>query len=522
MNERELRLEYRDYVRFNRLLLDRCGMYFSESRQSELALGVKQAFAASTCANLDDYYTLLLDPKAGAMEMDRLINAVTVGETHFFRNQPQFNALYHHILPEIIARQRPLRALRIWSAGCASGEEAYSVAMLLRALLPDVNQWQITILATDINNEALERARQAVYGEWAFREERARLWRHRYFSLEGKRYQLRPEVRRMVTFARLNLVDDVYPSYDTNTTALDLILCRNVTIYFSETVTRRVVGRFYEALIPGGWLVVGHAEPSLRIYQRYETCNYPDAVMYRRPFQATASGIERATTPVRLAWPLLTEECLLPEAEPPAASAPADTNESEPPRAELPGDLLEQAEEWIHEGRAEEARDLLLNLAAARPDDVDVGALLGRAYANLGDWRNAEHWCAHAVALDKLAGDAYYTLSLVYQHQGRLDEAITMMKKVVYLDRNHILGHFGLADLYRDKRLWGQAQKSLENARRLLNSHADDDLIPGSGGITVSSLRETIFRQQQRWGLNTSGQFYAKEDYGGNSRTTHN
>lgn len=488
MNGRELRLEYRDYVRFNRLLLDRCGMYFSESRQSELALGVKQAFAASTCISLDDYYSLLLDPKSGAMEMDRLINAVTVGETHFFRNQPQFDALYHHVLPELITRQRPLRALRIWSAGCASGEEAYSVAMLLRELLPDANDWAITILATDINNEALDRARQALYGEWAFREERARLWRQRYFIREGKRYRLKPEVRRMVTFARLNLVDDVYPSYETNTTSLDLVLCRNVTIYFSELVTRRVVARFYEALTPGGWLVVGHAEPSLSVYHRYETCNYPDAVLYRRPFQSTA-----VASPV---WTPLAEPCNLPEDAPPY-HPPA-------PRTETPGDLLEQAEEWIHDGRAEEARDLLLTLSASRPDDATVGTLLGRAYANLGDWRNAEYWCAQAVALDKLAGDAYYTLSLIYQHQGRLDEAITMMKKVVYLDRNHILGHFGLADLYRDKRLWGQAQKSLDNARRLLNGHADDDLIPGSGGITVSSLRETILRQQQRWGLETS------------------
>ncbi|HNT73636.1 MAG TPA: CheR family methyltransferase [Anaerolineae bacterium] len=515
MNERELRLEYRDYVRFNRLLLDRCGMYFSESRQSELALGVKQAFAASTCVNLDAYYTLLLDPKGGAMEMDRLINAVTVGETHFFRNQPQFDALYHHVLPAIIARQRSLRALRIWSAGCASGEEAYSVAMLLRELLPDANDWAITILATDINNEALDRARQAVYGEWAFREERARLWRQRYFIPEGKRYRLKPEVCRMVTFARLNLVEDVYPSYETNTTTLDLILCRNVTIYFSETVTRRVVARFYEALSPGGWLVVGHAEPSLSVYQRYETCNYPDTVLYRRPCQSTLGGVERGGASARSARPPAVEPPALPEDTPPSYPPPA-------PAVETPGDLLEQAEEWIHDGRAEEARDLLLTLSASRPGDALVGVLLGRAYANLGDWRNAEYWCAHAVHLDKLAGDAYYTLSLVYQHQGRLDEAITMMKKVVYLDRNHILGHFGLADLYRDKRLWGQAQKSLDNARRLLNGHADDDLIPGSGGITVSSLRETIFRQQQRWGLETSEQRYIQEEYSGNGRTTRN
>ncbi|MFB0546913.1 MAG: CheR family methyltransferase [Anaerolineae bacterium] len=124
-----------------------------------------------------------------------------------------------------------MRTLRIWSAGCASGEEPYSIAMVLRQLLPDVDEWAITILATDVNTEALDRARKAVYGDWAFREERARQWRRRYFRPRGKRHELIPEVRRMVTFAQLNLTENSYPAYETNTTFMDMILCRNVMIY---------------------------------------------------------------------------------------------------------------------------------------------------------------------------------------------------------------------------------------------------------------------------------------------------
>jgi len=491
-------LSPRNYAHFKRLLLDCCGMHFSKSRQAELAIGVQQAFAASTCANLDAYYRLLRDPKSGALEMDRLIHTVTVGETHFFRNQPQFNALYEHVLPELIARQRPARTLRIWSAGCASGEEAYSVAMLLRELLPDIHTWSITILGTDINNEALARARRAIYGGWAFREARARLWRKRYFVPEGKNYSLKPEIRSMVTFACLNLVDDVYPGYETNTTSMDLILCRNVTIYFSEMVTRRVINRFYETLVPGGWLVVGHSEPSLSIYQRYETRNFTDTVLYQRaPGNHIAANTDATAPPLSSSDPLAT--LILPgtnkrgNVEKIISSAPPAL-EAAFPEADTEIDIVARAEQLLRDGRSEEARDYLLPLRKAAPHNAILCTLLGQAYANLGDWLNAEHWCRQAIQLNKLTPTAYYTLALVYQHQGQLEHAIKTMKKVVYLDRGYILGHFGLAGLYHDNHQWPQAQKSLDNARRLLHGRPDVQLIPGSAGITVGSLRETIRR----------------------------
>lgn len=503
---RQTALSHHDYGRFNRLLLERCGMHFSKSRQLELTLGVKQAFAASTCANLDDYYHLLLDPQAGTMEMDRLINAVTVGETHFFRNQPQFEALYDYVLPEIIARRQPLRALRIWSAGCSSGEEAYSIAILLRELLPAVDTWSLTILGTDINNEALARARRAQYGNWAFREPQSRLRRGRYFTRDDKTYRLEPAVRSMVTFSRLNLVDDVYPSYSTNTTSMDLILCRNVTIYFSDRVTHRIINRFFDALTPGGWLVVGHAEPSLSIYHRYETRNFTDTVLYQRPechsFGASANGAFfkpfASADPLSTIIPLgLNKQRKTKKASAHSTTPAASTAKTAPLEAETDADILAYAGQLLRNGRSEEARDRLMTLNKTKLNEATVCTLLGQTYANMGDWSDAEHWCQRSIALDKLTPAAYYTLALVYQHQNRLDEAIQTMKKVVYLDREHILGHFGLAGLYRDNQQWTQAQKSLANTRHLLTGMAESLVIPDSGGITVGDLRETVRRQQQ-------------------------
>jgi len=205
-------LGYGDYLRFSRLVHERYALNFPEKRRADLEQGVRQAFAASTCEDLDEYYRLLLDPDHGAVHLQRLVNALTIGESHFFRNRGQFDALYHEVLPEIIERRRSLRTLRIWSAGCAGGQEPYSIAILLRELLPDVDDWAITILATDVNTKALDRARKGLYSEWAFREDRAKRWRYRYFQQIGKRFQIHSDIRQMVTFKQLNLAQEVADS----------------------------------------------------------------------------------------------------------------------------------------------------------------------------------------------------------------------------------------------------------------------------------------------------------------------
>lgn len=486
-------LGYGDYLRFSRLVEARYGLNFPEKRLPDLELGVRRAFAESTCSDLESFYALLQDPDSGSLHLQRLINALTVGESHFFRDAGQFDVLFQVALPEIIARRRALRTLRIWSAGCAGGEEPYSIAIALRELLPDVDEWAITILATDVNTEALARARQGLYSEWAFREARARQLRGRYFRPVDKHYELAPGVRRMVTFAALNLAEGEYPSIKTNTTFMDLILCRNVTIYFTPDITRSVAARFYDALTDGGWLVVGHSEHSLQTYRQFQTRSYPHAILYQRAGQPSAvtENLPVFSPPVVLPTPA----SLPPALEPVVVAAPTED----------PLDVtLARAIELLEYGHSEQARDLLLGVHVSRTRDfAAVQALLGRAYANLGDWDAAERCCREAIRLDRLASPPYYTLALVLQHQGQIDAAISMMKKALYLDREFVLGHFGLADLYRSKGQLAQALKALDNAGRLLAEYPAEALVPDSGGITAANLRDTIIRQQQRWGMET-------------------
>ena len=519
-----LSMGYGDYLRFSAFVQERFGLNFPEKRRMELEIGVRRAFSASTCSTLDEYFDFLQDPLRGTLDLERLVNALTIGETYFFRDAGQFDALAKHVLPQIIERRKTVRTLRLWSAGCASGEEPYSLAMLLTDMLPDLSEWNITILASDINTQNLDRARRGVYGEWAFREARARQLRSRYFSVLGQnQYELAPEIRKMVTFTSLNLAGSDYPSYLNNTMYMDLVICRNVTIYFPEVVTHGVVDRFYSTLVDDGWLVVGHSEHSLNTYQRFHTVNFPDAILYQRRLQPPS--ISEWPLPVdpgaglksvldrQLNRPAAFDNWRADELQAAAEAAKNELSKAEPVRkqesitqprpaldaaATMP-DPLDQAQALIGIGKVEEAVEILLRWLMRNPNHGPACTLLGKTYAGLGNWEEAERWCHLAIVVDKLSLEAYYTLALIYEHQDLPDPAIEMMKRVIYIDRNDILGYYSLAGFYHNRGLIAQALKALENARRLVGARQPDENVPRADGISMLRLAQAIVQQQRQW-----------------------
>ena len=303
----------------------------------------------------------------------------------------------------------------------------------------------------------------------------------------------------MVTFSKLNLAEASYPALETNTSLMDMISCRNVSIYFEPSVTNQMVNRFYDALADGGWLMVGHSELSLITYRRFQARNFPGTVLYQRTGEPTLlpdnwlSITQREKiVPITIFSPPVVEPA---QSKPDQSLIVSEIRQSKGKEQ----DPLEQAQELLEYGHSEEAKELLLKRLKSKPTNAPACALLGRAYANLGQWSEAAHWCRRAIFLDKLRLDAYYTLALVLQHEGKLEQAIKAMKNVVYIDRNYVLGHFGLANLYHSQGQLSQANKSLNNAYRLLATQADEEMLLGSSGVTVSRLRQAIVHAQQQW-----------------------
>jgi len=239
--------------------------------------------------SLRAYYDCLTMSSVRDDEMKELLNEITIGETCFFRNSPQLDALRTVVLPAILKNKSHLayRHLRLWSAGCSTGEEAYTLAILLlqerEGTLKNVN---MEVVATDLNLRSLEAAQAGVYGDYALRNVNP-LMRQKYFIPAGERLAVKPEVKSLVKFSRLNLMDDARMTF---MKGMDVIFCCNVMIYFDGVVRKRIVQHYYNNLLPNSYLFVGHAESLYGINNDFHLVHFPGATAYFKAEKRIGGG----------------------------------------------------------------------------------------------------------------------------------------------------------------------------------------------------------------------------------------
>ncbi len=274
------------YLPLKEHVIGSTGLAYYEDKDTQLAERISGRLGQLALPDCTSYLKLLTDPVCGPAELDALIVEITIGETSFFRHREHFDALRDVVLPRLIARNRENRSLRFWCAGCADGPEPYSLAILQkREMAEQLRGWQNTILGTDINRLCLARARDGEFEEWAFRSTPEEV-RRNCFRREGKRWHLLPEYREGVSFQYHNLAENAFPSLVNNIAAFDLIVCRNVMIYFGPDRMRKMILRFYDCLAPGGWLLVGPAEPNMTFFKPFLTVNAPGVTLYQKPEQS--------------------------------------------------------------------------------------------------------------------------------------------------------------------------------------------------------------------------------------------
>jgi len=484
--------------RIGDLVADRMGLYFPRERYRDLLRGVGSASKEFGFEDIESCTQWLLSSPLSREQMEILASHLTIGETHFFRGERIFEILKESILLELIrSRQETEKRLRIWSAGCCTGEEPYSIAILLTKLIPDLKEWSITILATDINPHFLRKASQAEYSKWSFRGTSPEL-REKYFikKREG-RYEILPPIKRMVTFSYLNLAEDAYPSLLNNTNAMDIIFCHNVLMYFAPELVKKVIQKFYLSLMEDGWLIVSPAETSPLLYSQFVTANFPGATLYRKGGKrmATSEALPCEPGSKTEVWSQTSLDTVVQKF--PEVSLPPIPEDGLTPPSEVRAEKMayEEARSLYQQGKYVETTEKLLRLLLQEEHDSKAASLLVRVYADQGKLTEAMEWCERAIAGDRLNPGLYYLRAIILQELGAIEEAVTSLKRTLYLDQNFVLAHFALGNLSLQQEKLKEAERHFQNAYSLLKAYGREEILPESGGTTAGRLMEIISSQ---------------------------
>ena len=267
-----------EFSRLCEFLYRRTGMVFTESKRYYVQRRVTERMAATGSATFASYFARLRSDVRG--EIEQFINAFTVNETYFYREDHQLRCLTSDLLPERVKHKRPGESLRIWSVPCSTGEEPYSLAIWLLENWPQVDAYDIEIVGSDIDTRVVEAAREGLFGRRALMRLTPDLIA-RYFTQEGEdSWRILDELRSSVRFTPVNLVE---PGETRPHGRFDVIFCRNVLIYFDDASRRTAAENLYENLAPGGFICLGHTESMSRISPLFDVARYADAIVYRRP-----------------------------------------------------------------------------------------------------------------------------------------------------------------------------------------------------------------------------------------------
>lgn len=467
------------------------GLHFPPAKSRTLKKGVhttaRETGYGDTSAFIDD----LLNGSPNRQMIDHLIKHLTIGETFFFRDKHLFQILRDDIFRGVL--QHPRRGdkrLRIWSAGCATGEEPYSIAILIDQMQREFHGWDITIIGTDANADALARAERGCYTRWSFRDTPDAIIKTFFIPGANNTYEIVPRIKQMVHFKQLNFVTADYRMNLGPADSMDIILCRNVLMYFDAPFRNAVISRLNRCLAENGWFIAGPAETGFVNEPELTPVRFPNAILHRkgppRKNRRPAGGDRSEADPDFLSAT---------RADQPHKRRKTDSVAHIPPRL----DLYQEALTAYQKGRYRTTiRTLSPLLHDTRIDGktflmlTESMALMARAHANLGELDEAVRWCRTAIDHEKLNAGTYYLLATIHQEGGQFPDAVAAAKQTLYLDPEFTMAHFTLGLLMQQAGRTADAAKHLKNTLSLLKTMAHDDPVAHSDGLTAGRLQQTV------------------------------
>ncbi len=484
-------------------IAERCGLYFRDHDLRNLEAGVIQRMKVCGFDSVHSYYLHLTTSEEKETEFRELLNLLTINHTYFFRNEPQFLAFKDKVLPELLERkmQDVLKAkdgkkplLRIWSAGCSTGEEPYTIAMILREAIPHSEDWDVEILATDASSDAMAKAKRGIYNENSMRlvEE---LYRSKYFTkLPSKprgEWKISDEIKSMVKFGFLNLVADPFPP------ERDVIFCRNVTIYFEPKTTIKIMEDFAASMTDPGYLFLGYSESLQFLTDKFLMASWQDGIYYRK-----ATGKSEEVTGF-LPWKFEAQEV---EAyvEPMPLPALAAIIENKQP-VELSPDEFETVRQqiirFIYLKEYSKALALIEKASVEGKKMADIHYLAADIFANRNRYEDARTRLKKALAIDSLFAPAYYLLGCIDLEEGQMAQAKEHLNRALYIDKDFVMARFYMAHMFRSEGRVSEAIREYRNTLAALSKGAPtarSQMILQSSGFSLATLKSVCCDNLER------------------------
>lgn len=466
-------------IELRRLIRTRTGIVVQDHQKDNLYSTVVFAMQRYGHSQAESFMASLRSTDKDSPEFSFLITGITVGESYFFRDTNQINFLRDKYLPELIARRAQTgKYLRIWSAGCSDGQELYTLAFLLRDLIPDLDEWRLHLLGTDINTETLTTCLRGHYREWSFRNTPDRI-RNEYFHAHDDGYELDEDVQAMARFTYLNLAEDSFPSLLTDTNAIDLILCRNVFIYFDQDTVDKVLQQFRKCLVPDGILMLGASDlvnnnvPGMTLVQDHQTFYYQ-----RQMHDVVSKGkpVERKETP-----PL--ESLQAPIAVAKKRSANFMPNEV---------DSLQQLREYMAQEQWQSIDEAVERCLDDMGQSAELLVYRATAAANLGNLEQANKLCGEALELDPVDKHAHFLSAIVLIELEQESEAKAALRRVLFLDAQFLEAHYQLGLLQLRCGAQKQGIKSLKNALQIAELGNPQYSLHGAADTNFERMAETL------------------------------
>ena len=480
-----------DIERFRCAVARSLGLHFEDAKLGFLADVLRRRRDA--VGQSMEVYLARLERENLPDEIGALAQELTVPETYFFRNSDQYRALADIALPDRLAAQSGAKRLRILSAGCASGEEPYSLAILIRETVDP--SWDVSILGVDVNPAMVRKAARARYSPWALRETPSQI-QQRWFSPDGREFVLDEALRATVRFDARNLVQDDPQLWQPDT--YDIVFFRNVLMYFTHEIAQTVIGRISRALTPGGYLFLGHAETLRGLSADFHLQHTHDTFYYQRRDRLESSRSFTTSAPLRGLVPTVVAavegadtwiEVIRRATERiQTLTRPARPHSGSPPPAAIPTWDLGVAHQLLREERFTEALEMMQGLPPESERDPDVLLLRAALQTHRGRLTEAEEACRRLLDVDELSAGAHYLLALCREGTGDRTSAVSHDQVAIYLDPGFAMPHLHLGLLARRTGDRATAQRELGHALLLLQREDSSRLLLFGGGFGRETL----------------------------------